>query len=189
MQWIGVDTGSVHTQTLQRQNLQHHSHCWCNLLRSDNIKSYLDIQGYFFLFFLFGPPYTPSSIFTHTQYDYFPLTGSLEVRLANSKDECSGRVEVRQGDVWHTVCDQDWTLSKAQVVCDNLQCGTAYEAPGGAHFGQGSGVVVEASDSCFKNMTNLKECSLKGFRSSSCGHDHDAGALCAGRVRNSAKSR
>lgn len=116
-------------------------------------------------------------------YHYFSFTGSLEVRLSDSKDECSGRVEVRHGDVWHTVCDQDWTLSKAQAVCENLQCGTAYEAPGGAHFGQGTGPVVEASDSCFNSTTTLQQCSREGFKSSSCGHDHDAGLLCAGKVR------
>lgn len=121
-------------------------------------------------------------------YNYFSFTGSLEVRLVNSKDECSGRVEVRHGDVWHTVCDEDWTLSKAQVVCDTLQCGTAFEAPGRAHFGQGTGLVVEAGDSCFKNVTTLQQCSVKGFRSSSCGHERDAGALCAGKDRIIEKS-
>lgn len=109
-------------------------------------------------------------------------TGSLEVRLANSKDECSGRVEVRHGEVWQTVCDTDWTLSKAQVVCELLECGNALNAPGGAQFGQGSGPVVEASDSCFDNVTSLQQCSLKGFRSARCEHDHDAGALCAGKT-------
>ncbi|XP_070844265.1 scavenger receptor cysteine-rich type 1 protein M130-like [Chaetodon trifascialis] len=110
-------------------------------------------------------------------------TGSLEVRLAGSKDECSGRVEVRHGDVWQTVCDTDWTLSKAEVVCEQLECGHALSVPGGAHFGQGSGSVVEASDSCFDNVTTLQQCSLKGFQSSSCGHDHDAGVLCAAQLR------
>ncbi|XP_044025482.1 deleted in malignant brain tumors 1 protein-like isoform X2 [Siniperca chuatsi] len=110
-------------------------------------------------------------------------TGGLEVRLANSKDECSGRVEVRHGDVWQTVCDTDWTQSKAQVVCEVLECGHALNAPGGAHFGQGSGSVVEASDSCFDNVTSLQQCSLKGFRSASCGHEHDAGAFCAAHLR------
>ncbi|XP_036941411.1 deleted in malignant brain tumors 1 protein-like isoform X1 [Acanthopagrus latus] len=110
-------------------------------------------------------------------------TGSLEARLVNSKDECSGRVEVRHGDVWQTVCDTDWTLSKAQVVCDQLECGTALNAPGAAHFGQGSGSVVEASESCFRNTTFLQQCSANGFRSSSCGHDHDAGVQCAAQIR------
>ncbi|XP_038582841.1 scavenger receptor cysteine-rich type 1 protein M130-like [Micropterus salmoides] len=109
--------------------------------------------------------------------------GSLEVRLANSKDECTGRVEVRHGDVWQTVCDSDWTLSKAEVVCEQLQCGHALNAPRGAHFGQGSGSVVEASDSCFDNVTSLQQCSLKGFRSSRCGHERDAGAICAAQLR------
>ncbi|XP_068610153.1 deleted in malignant brain tumors 1 protein-like [Brachionichthys hirsutus] len=72
-------------------------------------------------------------------------TGSLEVRLANSMDECSGRVEVRHGEAWQTVCDADWTLRKAQAACDVLQCGTAVQIPGNAHFGQGSGSVVEAT--------------------------------------------
>lgn len=101
--------------------------------------------------------------------------------MANSKDECTGRVEVRHGDVWQTVCDSDWTLSKAEVVCEQLQCGHALNAPRGAHFGQGSGSVVEASDSCFDNVTSLQQCSLKGFRSSRCGHERDAGAICAGK--------
>uniref|UniRef100_A0A8C9YCB9 Soluble scavenger receptor cysteine-rich domain-containing protein SSC5D n=1 Tax=Sander lucioperca TaxID=283035 RepID=A0A8C9YCB9_SANLU len=110
-------------------------------------------------------------------------TGSLEVQLANGKDECSGRVEVRHGNVWQTVCDTDWTLSKAEVVCEQLECGNALSAPGAAHFGQGSGSVVEASNSCFDNVTSLQQCSLKGFTGARCGHEHDASALCAAQIR------
>ncbi|XP_042359266.1 deleted in malignant brain tumors 1 protein-like [Plectropomus leopardus] len=109
-------------------------------------------------------------------------TGGLEVRFAGAK-ECSGRVEVRYGDVWHTVCDADWTLSKAEVVCAQLECGNALNAPGAAHFGQGSGEVVEASNWCFDNVTSLQQCSLKGFRRATCGHERDAGAVCAAQIR------
>ncbi|XP_040920255.1 deleted in malignant brain tumors 1 protein-like [Toxotes jaculatrix] len=109
--------------------------------------------------------------------------GSLEVRLANGKDDCSGRVEVRHGEVWQTVCDADWTLSKAEAVCQLLECGRAVNAPGGAHFGQGTGSVVEANDSCFDNVTSLQQCSLKGFRAATCGHERDAGAICAAQLR------
>lgn len=73
-------------------------------------------------------------------------------------------------------------MSKAQVVCDQLECGNAYEAPGAAKFGQGSGLVVEASDACFDNVTSLQQCSQNGFRSASCEHDHDAGIVCAGKA-------
>ncbi|XP_042247333.1 scavenger receptor cysteine-rich type 1 protein M130-like [Thunnus maccoyii] len=110
-------------------------------------------------------------------------TGSLEVRLANGNDECSGRVEVRHGETWQTVCDTDWTLSKAEVVCELLECGRAVNNPGGAHFGQGSGAVVMASDSCFSNVSSVQQCSVKGFRAATCGHEHDAGAVCAAQLR------
>lgn len=102
--------------------------------------------------------------------------------MVNNKDECAGRVEVRHGNVWQTVCDTDWNLNKAQVVCELLECGHAMNAPGAAHFGQGSGPVVEANPSCFDNVTSLQQCSLNGFRSATCGHDHDAGVLCAGKA-------
>ncbi|XP_054872022.1 deleted in malignant brain tumors 1 protein-like [Amphiprion ocellaris] len=109
-------------------------------------------------------------------------TGSLEVRLANGKDECSGRVEVRHGDVWSTVCDAGWTVDKAQAVCDLLECGRAMTVPGATQFGQGSGSVATADD-CFSNATNLQQCSARGFRTATCGHQQDAGAVCAAQVR------
>lgn len=115
-------------------------------------------------------------------FSLLDFTGSLEVRLANGRDECSGRVEVRHGEVWQTVCDADWTESKAEAVCQLLECGHAVSAPGRAHFSQGSGSVVDARGSCFDNVTSLKECSLRGFRTSTCGHEHDAGAMCSGKT-------
>ncbi|XP_034435759.1 scavenger receptor cysteine-rich type 1 protein M130-like [Hippoglossus hippoglossus] len=110
-------------------------------------------------------------------------TGSLEVRLTNAKDQCSGRVEVRHGAEWQTVCDADWTLNKAEVVCELLECGRAVNIHGAAHFGQGKGPVVEASDVCFDNVTSLRQCSNNGFRAATCGHEHDAGAICAALLR------
>lgn len=127
-------------------------------------------------------PYRDSSC-NITSLAIVVCTGSLEARLVNSADECSGRLEVRHGNDWHTVCDEDWTVSKAQVVCEQLQCGNAMSAPGGAHYGQGSGPVVESSNACFGNMTSLQQCSLNGFRSSRCGHERDAGVLCAAQLR------
>uniref|UniRef100_A0A3Q1HEN8 Soluble scavenger receptor cysteine-rich domain-containing protein SSC5D n=1 Tax=Anabas testudineus TaxID=64144 RepID=A0A3Q1HEN8_ANATE len=110
-------------------------------------------------------------------------TGSLEARLVNGKDECSGRIEVRQGEEWKTVCDSEWTLNKAHVVCELLECGRAVNAPGAANFGQGSGQQVEARGLCFDNTTSLRQCSLKGFKAGTCGHEHDAGVLCAAQLQ------
>ncbi|XP_061756631.1 deleted in malignant brain tumors 1 protein-like isoform X1 [Nerophis ophidion] len=108
---------------------------------------------------------------------------SLGVRLVNSEVGCTGRVEVQQGEVWHSVCDANWDMSKAQAVCEHLHCGFVTSAPGGAHYGQSSGPVMEASDSCFANTTTLQQCSRGRFTESTCGHEHDAGLSCAAKVR------
>ncbi|XP_029984066.1 deleted in malignant brain tumors 1 protein-like [Sphaeramia orbicularis] len=110
-------------------------------------------------------------------------TDGLTVRLVNGNDQCSGRVEVRNGEVWGTVCDTDWTMNNAQVVCDLLDCGHAVSVPGGAHFHQGTGPVMEVTDSCFTNTTSLDKCSANGFRTSTCGHERDAGVICAAQIR------
>ncbi|KAM3860937.1 scavenger receptor cysteine-rich domain-containing protein DMBT1-like [Diretmus argenteus] len=113
---------------------------------------------------------------------YFGHDG-LAVRLVNSVDQCSGRVEVRYADEWGTLCDRDWTMKDAETVCKLLDCGNAVSAPGGARFGQGTGPIWEASDSCFANETSLEQCSLKGFTRTRCGHEEDAGIVCAAQLR------
>uniref|UniRef100_A0A673BAX1 Soluble scavenger receptor cysteine-rich domain-containing protein SSC5D n=1 Tax=Sphaeramia orbicularis TaxID=375764 RepID=A0A673BAX1_9TELE len=110
-------------------------------------------------------------------------TDGLTVRLVNGNDQCSGRVEVRYGEVWGTVCDTDWTMNKAQVVCELLDCGHAVSVPGGAHFHQGTGPVMEATDSCFTNTTSLDKCSAKSLRTSTSQIRLVNGASeCSGRV-------
>ncbi|XP_075900741.1 scavenger receptor cysteine-rich domain-containing protein DMBT1-like isoform X2 [Nelusetta ayraudi] len=110
-------------------------------------------------------------------------SGSLAVRLTGGKDECSGRLEVRHGDDWHTVCDRDWNLTKIQAVCDYLECGSAIDSMNTPVNGQGSGPVVAASGSCFTNQTTLDKCSSTGFPTSTCRHDSDVVVSCAAQVR------
>uniref|UniRef100_A0A674IJI3 SRCR domain-containing protein n=1 Tax=Terrapene triunguis TaxID=2587831 RepID=A0A674IJI3_9SAUR len=72
--------------------------------------------------------------------EYFP-TGSKQIRLVNGADHCSGRVEIYYSGSWGTVCDNSWALSAANVVCKELGCGHAINAPGLAHYGEGSGQI------------------------------------------------
>ncbi|XP_043540771.1 deleted in malignant brain tumors 1 protein-like, partial [Chiloscyllium plagiosum] len=60
------------------------------------------------------------------------------VRLVNSDDRCSGRVEIFHDGSWGTVCDDGWDLADATVLCKELQCGPALSVHGSARFGPGA---------------------------------------------------
>lgn len=102
------------------------------------------------------------------------------VRLANGQDRCSGRVEIRRGDEWGTLCSSGWDLNKAKFVCDLLECGHAVNISGGGSYPPGVGPVYEGPNTCFTSVTSIQQCSLKGFTTSTCGHNRDAGLHCGG---------
>lgn len=59
------------------------------------------------------------------------------VRLVNGNSKQEGRVEVFYAGEWGTVCDDDWDLKEAAIVCKELGFGKAKEAPRHSKFGKG----------------------------------------------------
>ncbi|XP_039726822.1 deleted in malignant brain tumors 1 protein-like [Pteropus medius] len=101
------------------------------------------------------------------------------VRLANGRSGCEGRVEIQHNGTWGTVCDDLWGLPAAQVVCRQLGCGVALEAPRSSLFGDGSGPIFLNNVSCVGNETSLGQCYHLGLSVHNCGHHKDAGVVCS----------
>ncbi|NWU56002.1 DMBT1 protein, partial [Dromas ardeola] len=95
---------------------------------------------------------------------------------------CAGRVEVQHDGRWGTVCDDDWGLPDAAVVCRQLGCGAALAAPPGAWFGEGSGPIWLNGLRCRGTEERLVLCRHRGWRPHVCAHEEDASAVCSGRV-------
>ncbi|XP_042735877.1 scavenger receptor cysteine-rich domain-containing group B protein [Lagopus leucura] len=102
------------------------------------------------------------------------------VRLANGNGSCRGRVEVRHGGTWGTVCDDDWDFPDAQVVCRQLGCGPAVSATVLGSFGYGSGPVLLDNVGCDGHEMRLADCFHLGWGQHNCGHHEDAGVVCRG---------
>uniref|UniRef100_A0ABI7XXN6 SRCR domain-containing protein n=1 Tax=Felis catus TaxID=9685 RepID=A0ABI7XXN6_FELCA len=102
-----------------------------------------------------------------------------EPRLVGGDIPCSGRVEVKHGDTWGTVCDSDFSLEAASVLCRELQCGTVISILGGAHFGEGNGQTWAEEFQCEGHESHLSLCSVASRPDGTCGHSRDVGVVCS----------
>ena len=105
-----------------------------------------------------------------------------DVRLVGGTSGGEGRVEVYLNGVWGTVCDNDWDINDATVVCQQLGHLRAVSALGGASFGEGSGLIWYDNVDCIGNETDITQCSHSGIGVHSCTHSQDASVVCGGKL-------
>ncbi|XP_062993637.1 deleted in malignant brain tumors 1 protein-like [Elgaria multicarinata webbii] len=113
-------------------------------------------------------------------------TSRVEIRLVNGPDHCSGRVELFHNGEWGTICDDNWDISDASVVCQQLGCGVARSALGGAQFGRGTGPILLDEVQCTGTEPALNECPANTWGDHNCNHGEDAGIVCSSSPRDTA---
>ncbi|XP_077137178.1 scavenger receptor cysteine-rich type 1 protein M130-like [Ranitomeya variabilis] len=108
-----------------------------------------------------------------------PCSENDMVRLMEGKN-CSGRVEVFFQGQWGTVCDDDWDIKDADVICRQMGCGSATNATTEARFGKGTGPIWLSEVQCKGYERALQDCWSTRWNKSNCLHKEDAGVICVG---------
>ena len=80
---------------------------------------------------------------------------------------------------WGTVCDDDWDIKDAKVVCRSLNLPTTdTRSFGYARFGRGVGRIWLDNVACNGNEPSLVQCRHNGWGVENCGHYEDASVVC-----------
>ncbi|XP_069624819.1 antigen WC1.1-like [Ranitomeya imitator] len=109
-----------------------------------------------------------------------PCTENDQIRLTGGDNRCSGRVEVFFQGQWGTVCDDDWDIDDAKVICRQMGCGSATNATTEARFGKGTGPTWLSEVQCKGYERAVQDCWSKRWNKSDCLHKEDAGVICEG---------
>ena len=103
-----------------------------------------------------------------------------DIRLVGGSSLHEGHVEVYHNGTWGTVCDDDWNLQDATVVCHQLGYFNVTAAHGSARFGAGSGPISFSELACTGNESIITECHHLLTDVHNCTHSEDVGVVCEG---------
>ena len=90
-------------------------------------------------------------------------------------------MEVLYNGSWGTVCDDDWDMVDANVVCRQLNCGVAVAVGSSARFGKGTGLILLDNVDCRGSETELGQCRALGWGVHNCYHYEDVAVTCKGK--------
>ncbi|NXO68620.1 C163A protein, partial [Phainopepla nitens] len=109
-------------------------------------------------------------------------TDAMELRLAGGSSPCAGRVEVKLQGHWGSVEDDIWDMEDAEVVCQQLGCGSAAGAfYARDRFGEGDGLVSLALVDCSGQESTLWDCQIRGWGPYNASlHAWDTAVVCQG---------
>ena len=121
-------------------------------------------------------------MYSHHIYLQQTDTMKVDVRLRGGVNQTHGRVEFGLDGAWRTVCDNNWDIHDARVVCRMLGYPTAVAATLRSSFARGIGRMWIDNVGCTGTEEHIGLCSHSGWGvySSFCSHSREAGVICGG---------
>ncbi|XP_029315857.1 lysyl oxidase homolog 3B isoform X4 [Cottoperca gobio] len=108
-----------------------------------------------------------------------PQTERLMVRLTGyPRKHNEGRVELFHKGEWGTICDDDFSIANANVLCRQLGFVSATGWTHSAKYGKGQGKIWLDNVQCNGGEKSVESCKSRGWGNSDCTHDEDAGVVC-----------
>ena len=109
-----------------------------------------------------------------------PDAEALELRLADGRGPCEGRVEVKLQGRWGTVADDAWDMDDAEVVCQQLGCGSAASTKFTWRISQVSSPVMLVRVNCNGTEKAIWDCNIKRWGPYSLRRTYNASVVCQG---------
>ena len=110
----------------------------------------------------------------------FSFYSDVTVRLRGGPSWNQGRVEIYHDGKWGTICDNDFDIVDADVICRMLGHKGAWSTYCCGWFGYGIGEIWLDSVQCSGDETSIAQCSHGGWGNHEdvCTHYNDAGVYC-----------
>ncbi|XP_035791603.1 uncharacterized protein LOC118466427 [Anopheles albimanus] len=102
----------------------------------------------------------------------------LQIRLAGGRDSQEGRVEINYRGTWGTVCDDDFGVREARVICRQLGFNGTAEVRKNT-FPPGTGQIWLDQVACNGTEASIEDCVHWHWGEHNCGHTEDVGVRCS----------
>ncbi|XP_054463769.1 galectin-3-binding protein A-like [Anoplopoma fimbria] len=135
-------------------------------------------RNLFPLWLLLLPHVSGSAVMFGRQRNPVPQEGNVRLFGGDGADGADGRVEIYHGGSWGTVCDDDWDLAEAQVVCRQLRFLGAVSVVIGKDYGKVSGPIWLDDLTCKGTENYLSACGFGSWGKTDCTHKEDVGVIC-----------
>ncbi|XP_077586729.1 lysyl oxidase homolog 3B isoform X1 [Stigmatopora nigra] len=104
---------------------------------------------------------------------------TAKIRLAGfPRKHNEGRVELFYKGEWGSICDDDFSMANAHVLCRQLGFVEATGWTHSAKYGKGQGKIWLDNVQCGGGEPSIGDCKSRGWGNSDCTHDEDAGVVC-----------